>query len=129
MIEEIVRSQAPNKEPMATPPPIDTAEQPLQSYRNSIVWADDPTCPDCHYTNHTVGHLYRCPSSHPWSGGQSLPMLINNYNMNYELVSCHTPVLSRRFKNREKLRGLLAKFSLWVSTLKVVSLLDEATRI
>ena len=65
------------------PPPIDPAEQliqrpyrsalsqlrsghfsRLQSYRHSVGWADDPTCPDCRSTIHTVGHLFSCPT-HP----------------------------------------------------------------
>ena len=77
MIEEIVRSQAPNKVLMTTPPPIDPAEQllprsyrsalsylrscycsKLQSYHHSVGWADDPTCPDCHSTHHSVAHLF-----------------------------------------------------------------------
>ena len=63
IIENIARSQAPNKVLMATPPPIDIAEQllpqsyqsalsqflsvycsRLQSYHHSVGWADDPTC-------------------------------------------------------------------------------------
>ena len=36
----------------------------LQSYRQSVGWADDPTCPDCHSTDHTVAHLFSCPT-HP----------------------------------------------------------------
>ena len=69
MIEEIVRSRAPNKVLMANPLPSNPAEQMLlwsyrsalsqvrcgncsrlQSYRHSVGCADDPTCPDCHPT-------------------------------------------------------------------------------
>ena len=34
----------------------------LQSYCHSFGWADDPTCPDCCSTNHTVAHLFSWPS-------------------------------------------------------------------
>ena len=70
MIEETIRSQAPNKVLMATPPPIDQAEILLQrscssalsqlcsghcsrlmSYRHSVSWADDLICPDCRSTD------------------------------------------------------------------------------
>ena len=36
----------------------------LQSYRHSVGWADDPTGPGCHSTEHTVAPLFICPS-HP----------------------------------------------------------------
>ena len=36
----------------------------LQAYRHSVGWADDPTCPDCRSTYHTVAHLFSCPT-HP----------------------------------------------------------------
>ena len=83
MIEEIIRSQAPNRVLMATPLPIDPPEQllprsyrctlsklrwgycsRLQSYRHSVGWADDPTCPDCYSTDHTVAYLFSC-TRHP----------------------------------------------------------------
>ena len=82
MIEDIVRSQAPNKVLMATPsnrPSRKTAAPVLpkrpflapirlllkaKSYRHSVGWADDPTCSDCQYTNHTLDHLFSCPT-HP----------------------------------------------------------------
>ena len=83
MIEETIQSQAPNKVLMATPPPIDPAEQllprsyrsplsqlrsghcsRLMSYRHSVGWVDDPTCPDCCSTDQTVAHLFSCPT-HP----------------------------------------------------------------
>ena len=82
MIEETIWSQAPNQVLMALPP-IDPAKQllprsfcsalyqlrschcsRLQSYRHSVGRADDPTCPDCRSTDHTVAHLFRCPT-HP----------------------------------------------------------------
>ena len=81
MIIEIVWSQAPNNVFMATLPPIDPAEQllprsyrralsqlrsghcsRLQSYRHSVGWADDPTCPNCRSADHTVAHLFSCPT-------------------------------------------------------------------
>ena len=34
----------------------------LQAYRHSVGWADDPTCPDCCSTDHTVAHLFSCPT-------------------------------------------------------------------
>ena len=36
----------------------------FQSYHHSVVWADDPTCPDCRSTDHMVAHLLglSCPS-------------------------------------------------------------------
>ena len=66
---------------MATPHPIDPAEQlllrsyrsalsqlrsshclRLMAYSHSVGWADDPTCPNCHSTGHTVAHLFSCPT-------------------------------------------------------------------
>ena len=84
MIEETIRSQAPNKVLLPPPPPpIDPAEQLLprsfrsalpqlrsghcsrhQAYRHSVGRADDPTCPDCCSTDNTVAHLFSCPT-HP----------------------------------------------------------------
>ena len=65
------------------PPPIDLAEQLLsrsfrsalsqlssghcswlQAYHHSVDWADDPTCPYCRSTDHTVAHLFYS-STHP----------------------------------------------------------------
>ena len=65
----------------------------LQSYRHSdsVGWADDPTCPECHSADHTVAHLFRFPTHptdlapeemwvHPsrypnsWQGSHSLPI-------------------------------------------------------
>ena len=62
---------------LGCPPPVDPAKQllsrpyrcaisqlrsgycsRLMSYRHSVSWADNPTCPDCHATNHTVAHLF-----------------------------------------------------------------------
>ena len=34
------------------------------SYRHSVSWADNPTCPDCRSTDHTVSHLLSC-LTHP----------------------------------------------------------------
>ena len=81
MIVETIRSQALNRVLMATPPPIDSAEQlrprsyrnalshlrsgycsRLMSYHHSISWADDPTCPDCRSTDHTVAYFFSCPT-------------------------------------------------------------------
>ena len=81
MIEDVVRSQASNKVLLATPPPIDPTKQllplsycsalsqlrsgyfsRLQSYCYSC--ADDPTCPDCRSTDHTLAHLFSC-HTHP----------------------------------------------------------------
>ena len=82
MIEKIVRSQGPNQVLMATLPPTDPACtglllrsyrsalshlrsgycSRLQSYRHSVGWADGLTCPDCRSTDHTVAHLFSCPS-------------------------------------------------------------------
>ena len=80
MIDEIVLSQAPNKVLMATPPPIDPTAVPilpkalsqllsnycsrLNSYRHSVDWANDPTCPDSHSTDHMVALHFSCPT-HP----------------------------------------------------------------
>ena len=36
----------------------------LQAYRHSVGWADDTTCTDCSSIDHTVAHLFSCPS-HP----------------------------------------------------------------
>ena len=38
----------------------------LNSYRHRIGLADSPLCPDCSTEDHTVGHLFQCPS-HPTS--------------------------------------------------------------
>ena len=83
MIGEIVWSQTPNKVLLAVPPLVDLAEQllpryyrsalsqlcsdychQLQSYRRSVGWANDSTCPDCHAADHMVAHLFSCPT-HP----------------------------------------------------------------
>ena len=32
------------------------------TYSHSVGWADDPTCPDCHATDHTVVHIFSCPT-------------------------------------------------------------------
>ena len=82
MIEETIRYKAPKKVLMTTPtPPIDPAEQllpqsyrsalsqlrsghcsRLQSYRHSLGWVDDPSCHECRSTDHTVAHLFSCPT-------------------------------------------------------------------
>ena len=73
MIGEIVWSQEPNKVLWAVPQPVDPAEQLLpqsyrcalcqirstycswlMSFRHYVGWANDPTCSDCHATDHTV---------------------------------------------------------------------------
>ena len=36
----------------------------LQSYRHSVGKADDSACPNCRSTDHTVAHLFSCPT-HP----------------------------------------------------------------
>ena len=67
--------------PGSPTPPIDPAEQllprslrtdlsqlrsghcsRLQAYRHSVGWADDPTCPDCRSTDHTVALLFSYPT-------------------------------------------------------------------
>ena len=32
------------------------------TYSHSVGWADDPTCPDCHATDHTVVHIFSRPT-------------------------------------------------------------------
>ena len=70
-----------NKVLMATNPPIDPAEQlmpqsyrsalfqlhsgyclRLQSYCHSVGWTNLPTCPDCCSADHSVTHLFICPT-------------------------------------------------------------------
>ena len=40
----------------------------LQSYHHSVGWADDSTCSGCRSTNHTVAHLFICPTVHTSHG-------------------------------------------------------------
>ena len=35
---------------------------PLQSYCHSVGWANNPTCSDCNAGDHTVAHLFSCPT-------------------------------------------------------------------
>ena len=81
MIWEIVMSQEPKKGLWAVPLLVDPAEQLLpRSYRcalshqhsgycswlisfhHSISWTDNPTCPECHASDHTVAHLFSSPT-------------------------------------------------------------------
>ena len=43
------------------PLPIDPT---AATYRHSVGWVNGPSCPDCRSTDHTVAHLFSCPT-HP----------------------------------------------------------------
>ena len=107
MIEEIIWSQAPNKVLMSTSPPIGPTEQllprslrnalsqlrsgycsRLQSYRQSVGWANDPTCPDCHSTYHTVAYLFS------WANWNKVFFLL--YFIYYSFILCFSPIFSLR---------------------------------
>ena len=45
------------------------------TYRHSVGWANDPTSSDCHVIDHTVAHLFSCPT-HPTGYTDAVPRII-----------------------------------------------------